>query len=127
MSSKRDEKKDGKKSRRKSAKKQESDEEMTEQKDMPILEAKKRAKITQHGINDPSTYEHPASFASATGHLEPSNLKHFALNVDIEVKQLTQDKIVFDLIGAEPPLANALRRIMISEVPTIAIEKVTMW
>jgi len=40
---------------------------------------------------------------------------------------LTDDKIVFDLIGAEPPLANALRRIMISEVPTIAIEKVTMW
>jgi len=27
----------------------------------------------------------------------------------------------------EPPLANALRRIMIAEVPTIAIEKVDMW
>lgn len=34
---------------------------------------------------------------------------------------------MFDLIGAEPPLANALRRIMIAEIPTIAIEKVTMW
>jgi len=34
---------------------------------------------------------------------------------------------VFDLIGAEPPLANALRRILIAEIPTIAIEKVTMW
>lgn len=34
---------------------------------------------------------------------------------------------MFDLIGAEPPLANALRRIMIAEIPTMAIEKVTMW
>lgn len=34
---------------------------------------------------------------------------------------------MFDLIGAEPPLANALRRIMIAEIPTLAIEKVTMW
>jgi len=40
---------------------------------------------------------------------------------------LTSDEIVFDLIGAEPPLANALRRIMIAEIPTIAIERVTMW
>lgn len=27
----------------------------------------------------------------------------------------------------EPPLANALRRIMIAEIPTMAIEKVEMW
>lgn len=40
---------------------------------------------------------------------------------------MTSEEIVFDLIGAEPPLANALRRIMIAEVPTVAIEKVTMW
>ena len=34
---------------------------------------------------------------------------------------------MFDLTGAEPPLANALRRIMIAEIPTMAIEKVEMW
>jgi DNA-directed RNA polymerase I and III subunit RPAC1 len=34
---------------------------------------------------------------------------------------------VFDLKGAEAPLANALRRIMISEIPTMAIEKVELW
>ena len=34
---------------------------------------------------------------------------------------------MFDVIGIDPPLANALRRIMISEVPTMAIEKVRMF
>jgi len=59
--------------------------------------------------------------------LDPSSLKHFAKNCDIDIRKLTKDEIEFDLIGAEPPLANALRRIMIAEIPTIAIEKVTMW
>jgi DNA-directed RNA polymerases I and III subunit RPAC1 len=37
------------------------------------------------------------------------------------------EEIIFDLIGVEPPLANALRRILLAEIPTMAIEKVTMW
>jgi DNA-directed RNA polymerases I and III subunit RPAC1 len=40
---------------------------------------------------------------------------------------LNDEEIVFDLIGAEPPLANALRRVLIAEIPTMAIEKVNMW
>jgi len=40
---------------------------------------------------------------------------------------MNEEEIVFDLIGAEPPLANALRRILISEIPTMAIERVNMW
>ncbi len=43
------------------------------------------------------------------------------------MKELNEEEIVFDLIGVEPPLANALRRILISEIPTMAIEKVEMW
>lgn len=31
------------------------------------------------------------------------------------------------MVGVEPPLANALRRILIAEIPTMAIEKVNMW
>jgi len=41
--------------------------------------------------------------------------------------KVDNEEIVFDLVGVEPPLANALRRIMIAEIPTMAIEKVNMW
>lgn len=92
-----------------------------------MLESKNRAKIKVHGVDNAGTFEHPASFAATTGALDPSSLKYFAQHVDIKIKKLTKEEIVFDLIGAEPPLANALRRIMIAEIPTIAIEKVTMW
>ena len=88
---------------------------------------KNRASVKVHGIENSSTFEHPASFSAATKQLDPNSLKHFVQNCDISIKKLNEEEIVFDLIGAEPPLANALRRIMIAEVPTIAIEKVTMW
>lgn len=92
-----------------------------------VEESKNRARVLLHGVENAATFEHPASFATLQGGLDPSSLKHFAANVDISIKKLTDEEMVFDLKGAEPPLANALRRIMIAEIPTIAIEKVTMW
>ena len=55
------------------------------------------------------------------------SIKNFIENTDIEILNLNEEEIVFDLIGVEPPLANALRRILIAEIPTMAIEKVNMW
>ena len=54
-------------------------------------------------------------------------MRNFINNCDIEVLKLDEEEIVFDLVGVEPPLANALRRILIAEIPTMAIEKVNMW
>mmetsp|Transcript_8192 Transcript_8192/g.6110 ORF Transcript_8192/g.6110 Transcript_8192/m.6110 type:complete len:178 (+) Transcript_8192:204-737(+) len=54
-------------------------------------------------------------------------MKQFIAGMKMVVRELTREEMVFDLSGVEPPLANALRRIMIAEVPTMAIEKVNMW
>lgn len=59
--------------------------------------------------------------------MDPTSLKYFIEHCDIKVKSLTSEDIVFTINGIEPPLANALRRIMIAEIPTMAIEKVEMW
>ena len=59
--------------------------------------------------------------------IDSTSIKAFIENSDIKIKKLDHEEIIFDLVGTEPPLANALRRIMISEIPTIAIEKVEMW
>jgi DNA-directed RNA polymerase I and III subunit RPAC1 len=37
------------------------------------------------------------------------------------------DELVFELIGCDTSFANALRRILLAEVPTVAIENVYMW
>lgn len=42
----------------------------------------------------------------------------------LAITDLTADVLEFDLVGVHPSVANALRRIMIAEVPTMAIEHV---
>ncbi|XAR56809.1 DNA-directed RNA polymerase [Bertholletia excelsa] len=51
-------------------------------------------------------------------------LDSFRKNFRVEVIRLTEDDMEFDMIGIDAALANAFRRILIAEVPTMAIEKV---
>ncbi|KAL5548689.1 hypothetical protein UlMin_003920 [Ulmus minor] len=51
-------------------------------------------------------------------------LDNFCSNFGVKVERLTEEDMEFDMIGIDPALANAFRRILISEVPTMAIEKV---
>ncbi|KAJ4834251.1 hypothetical protein Tsubulata_029890 [Turnera subulata] len=48
----------------------------------------------------------------------------FRKNFRVEVIKLDKDVMEFDMIGIDAAIANAFRRILISEVPTMAIEKV---
>jgi DNA-directed RNA polymerase I and III subunit RPAC1 len=52
------------------------------------------------------------------------NLDAFKKKLKLVITKQTEDLLVFDLIGVDAPIANALRRIMMAEVPTMAIEKV---
>ncbi|KAK6149425.1 hypothetical protein DH2020_016950 [Rehmannia glutinosa] len=51
-------------------------------------------------------------------------LEEFRNNFRVEVIKLTEDDMEFDMIGIDAALANAFRRILIAELPTMAIEKV---
>ena len=99
---------------------------MTNKRKFDVDDKLTRAQIKLDGVENAQTFEHPASFSAETGKLNAQSLKHFAQNVDIDIRKLNSEEIVFDLKGAEPPLANALRRIMISEVPTLTIDIVEM-
>ncbi len=52
------------------------------------------------------------------------NFGEFKDNFQIIIKKLDKEVMEFDMIGVDPSIANALRRILIAEVPTIAIEHV---
>lgn len=55
---------------------------------------------------------------------EPFSIKNFKKKFRIVIIRKEKDEIEFDLIGLHPFLANTFRRIMLSEVPSMAIEKV---
>ncbi|KAJ3887742.1 DNA-directed RNA polymerase [Lentinula edodes] len=52
------------------------------------------------------------------------NLESFKKNLTVRTHRLSQRSIEFDIIGIDASIANAFRRIMIAEVPTIAIDQV---
>jgi hypothetical protein len=51
-------------------------------------------------------------------------LQNFLHNLQIKILSLNEETIVFDLIGVDTSIANALRRILLAEVPTMAIETI---
>jgi DNA-directed RNA polymerase I and III subunit RPAC1 len=55
------------------------------------------------------------------------DMRSFEDNVTINVLERSKKHIVFEVIGIDAPVANALRRIMIGQVPTVAIETVTFF
>lgn len=64
------------------------------------------------------------SGAYASLGVDNSSLESFFKDFKVEIIELKDDMIEFDMIGIDAALANAFRRILIAEVPTMAIEKV---
>ena len=44
----------------------------------------------------------------------------------ITINEMNDESMEFDIEGIDAPIANALRRIMLSEIPTMAIEKIIL-
>jgi DNA-directed RNA polymerase I and III subunit RPAC1 len=74
-----------------------------------------------------------SSFAYRSYDIDNSfNLKQFKEDFKIQFIEQSPDEdggstLVFDMIGVDAAIANALRRIIIAEIPTMAIEKVYIY
>ncbi|KIL58226.1 hypothetical protein M378DRAFT_170863 [Amanita muscaria Koide BX008] len=55
------------------------------------------------------------------------NLDNFIQNLQVKVRRVSNRTLEFDLVGVDASIANAFRRIMIAEVPTVCIENVYIW
>lgn len=54
-------------------------------------------------------------------------MRKFQENFRIDVVHTSDDSIEFDMVGIDAAMANAFRRILLAEVPTMAIEKVFIY
>merc|ERR1719498_1644035 len=86
-----------------------------------------RAKCTLEGVTNVSVPETAGVYRS----MKVSNqfdLAAFQKGVKIKITdQPNENHVAFDLKGIDPPVANALRRILLAEVPTVAVEQVNLW
>lgn len=70
--------------------------------------------------------EDPAAF-DAHGVDNALRLEDFTRDFRINVLESREDTLVFEMIGVGAPVANAFRRILLSEIPTMAIETVNLY
>jgi DNA-directed RNA polymerase I and III subunit RPAC1 len=54
-------------------------------------------------------------------------LERFRDKFEMNILEQKENELVFELIHVDPSFVNALRRILIAEVPTVALEHVYMW
>lgn len=85
-----------------------------------------RHRYVHCGASHPS-HTSPVDAAGAYASLGMDNslvLEDFARNLQVHVTAQSPEEVDFDLVGVDAPIANALRRILLAEVPTMAVEKV---
>lgn len=88
-----------------------------------IMSSRDRSKIylKPYIVDNAQSTDSPGSVP----HCDDSwNFKSFKKHFRIDMVSLSYDVAEFDMIGLDPAIANAIRRVLIAEVPTMAIEKV---
>ena len=88
-----------------------------------VEEQRTRVSIHEDAPRMTATVEAAGAYF-ASGVDNSFSMERFRRDLRIEVQQLDEEEIVFDVIGIDAAIANAFRRILLSEVPAMAIDKV---
>eukprot|EP01112_Ceratiomyxa_fruticulosa_P021919 TRINITY_DN787_c0_g1_i1.p1 TRINITY_DN787_c0_g1~~TRINITY_DN787_c0_g1_i1.p1 ORF type:complete len:378 (+),score=79.79 TRINITY_DN787_c0_g1_i1:79-1212(+) len=109
-------------------KKPETQKEATQSQDKPekrdpIKEKREKIVLGNETVYNPRGISYSGAFKSI-GIDNSFNIDDFKKNFKIQVISSNDELLVFDMIGVDASIANAFRRILIAEVPTMAIEKV---
>ena len=99
---------------------------------MTFTDKDRKILIGEYGMLNAST---PPEFFGDSGSQGKNIVKNFMKRYKVEnIQWLMNEKKVkdpmcleFDMIGVDPAFANAVRRILISDVPSMAIEKVFIY
>ncbi|KAH9461436.1 hypothetical protein Pst134EA_017743 [Puccinia striiformis f. sp. tritici] len=88
------------------------------------LNPKYHVKLEAEKVQDVAANDFPGHWP---GELNAWDINTFKKNLQIKISKLSSYSMEFDLIGVDASIANAIRRIMLAEVPTVAIEDVFVW
>ena len=89
------------------------------------LKKHNKLKDTNIIINNTSvSYVNSGFTNSFSGKSKKHTAKDIFKDFKIHIQKSTSEELILDFVGPDPSIANALRRILLSEIPTVAIEKV---
>ncbi|EDO35589.1 predicted protein [Nematostella vectensis] len=83
-----------------------------------------RVQLQEHGLINTHSSDFPGNY---TDYDDTWTQEKFEEKFKINITRLTPSDMEFDMIGIDASVANAFRRILLAEVPTMAIEKVFLY
>ncbi|KAK2187589.1 hypothetical protein NP493_161g04012 [Ridgeia piscesae] len=89
-----------------------------------IEEIRTRVRLGEFEVTNGHTTDFPGSYS---GYDDAWNQVKFEKKFHIDVIRLTDRDLEFDMVGIDCAIANAFRRILLSEVPTMAVDKVFIY
>ncbi|XP_029305815.1 DNA-directed RNA polymerases I and III subunit RPAC1 [Cottoperca gobio] len=89
-----------------------------------VEEIRNRVILGEFDVKNVHSSDFPGNYP---GYDDTWNMQKFQKNFRIDVVHLDENSMEFDMVGIDPAIANAFRRILLAEVPTMAIEKVFVY
>lgn len=89
------------------------------------FEGVSKYQVQKSGVSEVHRHENSTSDTEALKELRRQPFSQRLLkNTSIKIIESSKDELSFDVIGVDASIANTLRRLMLAEVPTMAIEQV---
>jgi len=88
-------------------------------------EMKEKVILNKHTVDFTTGTDFPGNYPLMPE--RPFKAEEYAKNIVFDVVFEEDASLEFDIIGVDAPIANALRRVLLSEVPSVAIEKVLLY
>ncbi|XP_039995916.1 DNA-directed RNA polymerases I and III subunit RPAC1 isoform X1 [Xiphias gladius] len=89
-----------------------------------VDEIRNRVILGEFGVKNVHTTDFPGNYP---GYDDTWDMEKFQKNFRIDIVHLDESSMEFDMVGMDAAIANAFRRILLAEVPTMAIEKVFIY
>ncbi|KAG5266644.1 hypothetical protein AALO_G00234540 [Alosa alosa] len=89
-----------------------------------VDEIRNRVILGEFGVKNVHTTDYPGNYP---GYDDTWNFQKFKKNFRIDIVQMDENTMEFDMVGIDASIANAFRRILLAEIPTMAVEKVFIY
>ncbi|XP_062375973.1 DNA-directed RNA polymerases I and III subunit RPAC1 [Sardina pilchardus] len=89
-----------------------------------VDEIRNRVILGEFGVRNVHTTDYPGNYP---GYDDTWNFQKFKKNFRIDIVQMDENTMEFDMVGIDASIANAFRRILLAEIPTMAVEKVFIY
>ncbi|CAL1542561.1 unnamed protein product [Lymnaea stagnalis] len=89
-----------------------------------LEELRRKVNLTEYTIDNVNSTDFPGTY---NGYDDSWSQGKFEETFQIDIVSLSGCDMEFDMVGVDAAIANAVRRILLAEVPTMAIETVSIW